>query len=239
MPQWKSFARDFLPPIVVRAIRPTPRRFISATETIRAAQADGLSVCDYVERLWGIEGQTASTIERLCRLGAISDAANIVEIGPGTGRYIEHVLKRCPPRDYQIYEIDPGWSSWLAKTYPIEACEADGQSLKSTQSGSSDFIHAHGVFVYLPLMISYRYFQEIIRVAAPGAFVAFDIISEKCLDPSTVNKWIAHNLNFPCFLSTAYVTALFESNGFKLVDSFLSHCDVGHSEYLVFRYPAA
>jgi phospholipid N-methyltransferase len=199
MPQWKSLSRDFLPPIVVRAIRPTPRRFISATETIRAAQADGLSVCDYVERLWGIEGQTASIIERLCHLGAISAAANIVEIGPGTGRYMEHVLRRCLPRDYQVYEIDPGWSSWLAKTYPIEACDADGQSLRSTQSGSRDFIHAHGVFVYLPFMVSYRYFQEIARVAAPGAFVAFDIISEKCLDPSTVITGSRTISTFPAF----------------------------------------
>jgi hypothetical protein len=172
---WKNVVKEFVPPIVMRALRPAPTVgadtvYASAPATIAAAQAAGLSVCAYVERLWGGPGRSASLIDKLHGLGAISlESKTIVEIGPGTGRYIEHTLKRCRPKRYQIYETDSAWSSWLAKRYAVEACAADGQSLESTESNSSDLIHAYGVFVYLPFMISYRYFKEIARVAAPGA----------------------------------------------------------------------
>jgi Methyltransferase domain len=234
---WKGIARDLIPPVIMRALRPMPRSggYISANTTVAAAQAAGLSVCDYVERLWGTKGQTASIIEKIHDLGAISSATKtIVEIGPGTGRYIEHTLKYCCPNRYQIYEIDSAWSSWLAQNYPIEACAADGQSLKSTTSNSVDLIQAHGVFVYLPFLTSYRYFKEIIRVAAPGSFVILDIISERCMEPQTVERWLQSGHVFPCFLSTTYVGQIFEKNGFRFVEDILSPYGVGWSEYLVF-----
>jgi SAM-dependent methyltransferase len=239
---WKSILREFVPPIMMRAIRPTSRGegYISAAATIAAAHAAGLSVGDYVERLWQEPGGSASIIKRLREIGAISSATkSVVEIGCGTGRYIEHTLKCCRPTVYQIYETDDAWASWAAKSYPVEACAADGRSLKSTKSNSTDLIHAHGVFVYLPFMISYRYFKEIARVAAPGAFVAFDICSEACFDTETAEKWLASDHNWPCFLSTAYVRQFFDNNGFVFIESFLAPFDVGWSEYLIFRQPTA
>jgi hypothetical protein len=221
----------------MKALAAPPRAggYISAPETVAAAKNAGLSVCDYVERLWCIEGTTASVIDRLRRLGAITAATkSVVEIGPGTGRYIEHTLKHSQPQRYQIYEVDDGWSSWLAKTYPVEACPADGRSLKSTHSSSCDLVHAYGVFVYLPFFTSYRYFKEIARVAAPEAFVAFDIISERCLDSETAEKCIEGGHEFFCFLSSAYVRQFFETNGFRFVDNFILRYPVHQSEFLVF-----
>jgi Methyltransferase domain len=239
---WKSVVRDFVPPIVMKALRPTPiivdanNVYASAHATIAAARTAGLSVGDYVERLWGEQGRSASIVERLKSLGAISSATkHIVEIGAGTGRYIEHTLKLCRPNRYQSYEVDQAWSAWLAKTYPIEACASDGKSLRSTKSNSSDLIHAHGVFVYLPLPVSFSYFKEIVRAAAPGAFLAFDIISEGCLDPQTIEKWIESGHDFPRFLSSDYVIRFFEDRDFCLVDRFFWPLNVGKSEYLIFR----
>jgi SAM-dependent methyltransferase len=214
----------------LRPAAPSSGIYISASKTVAAAQAAGLSVGDYVERLWGIEGQTAYIINRL----PINAPKNIVEIGAGTGRYIEHTLKRCHPDRYQVYEIDKGWSDWVAKTYPVEACTADGRSLHATPSNSVDFIHAHGVFVYLPFLISYRYFKEIVRVAAPEAVVVFDCFSEASFDREAVDKWIESGELFPCFLSTTYVRQFFEDSGFRLTDSFPSPYSAGFSEYLVF-----
>jgi hypothetical protein len=192
---WKSVVREFVPPIVAKALRPAPvvsGGFISAHETIAAAKAAGLSVSEYVERLWPGDGTTAAIIDKVRSFGAISSATNsVVEIGPGTGRYIEQTLKFCSPQCYQIYELDTAWSAWLAKTYPVEECRADGFSLKSTKSGSCDFIQAYGVFVCIPFLTSYRYFKEIARVAAPGSFAAFNIISEQCLQAEDLEKWMA------------------------------------------------
>jgi hypothetical protein len=154
---WKNIARDLLPPLLTRLLRP-PRKpvvgldYISAAETVAAAQAAGLTVCEYVERLWGQQGRTAGILQRMYEQGAVtSDTQSIVEIGPGTGRYLEAALRLCRPTRHQIYETNKGWSDWLAATYDVEACEADGRSLKSTKTASVDLVHAHGVFVYVPL----------------------------------------------------------------------------------------
>jgi SAM-dependent methyltransferase len=233
---WKSIVREFTPPIVMKVLRP-PRRsggFISATETIAAAKAAGLSVSDYVNRDQPRSG--TALLDKLCELKLIGpETKSVVEIGGGTGSCLEALLKRCRPTLYQVYEIDAEWSAWLAKTYPIEACPADGRSLKSTSSRSCDFIHSHGVFVYLPFLVSYCYFKEIARVAAPGCVVTFNVFSEECLDAETAEKWLASGYEHVCLLSSAYVKNFFEANGFRFVNSFISPYGPGKSEYLVFR----
>jgi hypothetical protein len=80
-----------------------------------------------------------------------------------------------------------------------------------------------------------RYFKEIVRVAAPGAFVVFNIFSEDCFDPQTVEAWIESGDTHPCFLSTAYVERFFVNNGFRLVGRFVTQYGVGRSEYLVLQ----
>ena len=67
----KSIIRDLVPPLAMRVLRPVQQSgggYISAADTVAAARAAGLSVCEYVERLWRIEGRSASVIERLCRV---------------------------------------------------------------------------------------------------------------------------------------------------------------------------
>lgn len=241
---WKSVLRDFTPPIVMRTLRPPPPHdagYISATATVAAAEAAGLSVSEYVEKLWNTEGRTASFVARFHDLGAISPSTqSVVEIGPGTGLYVGQTLKSCNPTRYQIYEPNEGWASWLGKTYPVEVCKADGRSLKSTKSKSCDLIHAYGVFVYVPFTISYGYFKEIVRVARPGAFVIFNIVSEECLEPKVADAWLDSGYDYPAFLSKDYVRRFFLENGFRLVDCFFAVFGPGKSEYLVFQHqPAA
>ena len=239
--RWKNIVRDLLPPVLIRLLRPLPKGavglgYISAAETLAAAQAADLTVSEYVERLWNQQGRAAGIFQRLYEQGAVTSAVrSIVEIGPGTGRYLEAALRLCRPERHQVYETDKGWRDWLASTYHVEACEADGRSLKSTETSSVDLVHAHGVFVYVPFLVSYRYFQEIARVSVPGGFVVFDIISERCMEPEMAATWIKADHDFPCFLSSSYVKEFFERHGFHLCDAFLSKCDVGVSEYMVFQ----
>ena len=231
----KTLVRDFLPPIVLRALRPSSPRvgesYISASETIAAAQEAGLSVCDYVERLWGSQGNTAMIVQKLFALGAISPATKtIVEIGPGTGRYIDHILKRHQPEHYQIYETAQDWNKWLASIYPIESCVADGQSLKQTDNASIDLVHAHGVFVYLPFLVSCSYFREIFRVMKREGFVAFNVISEQCMTRDIVDKWLASVHRYPCMLPKQFITAMFKGAEFSLIETFTSPYGAGISE---------
>lgn len=209
--------------------------YISAKETVSAAKRERLSVCDYVEKLWGQQGDTQYVIEQMAALEVFAATnPNIVEIGSGTGRYLEKVLLQCEPAKYESYETARDWSMWLQSEYPIISHEADGASLRQTPSESVDLVHAHGVFVYLPFLVSYRYWIEIWRVVKNGGHVVFDIYSEDCLDEATLAKWLASTHTYPCFLSRHYVASLFEKKGFVLTDAFTSRHGSGRSEYLVF-----
>ena len=167
--------------------------------------------------------------------GAVTPGTNsVVEIGPGTGRYTEKLLAICKPKLHQLYETDAEWRTWLGKTYPVQVPIVDGKSLRQTPSKSKELIHAHGVFVYLPFLITYRYFSEICRIAASASYIVFDIISEECVTPELTRKWIAAEHYFATFLSVRFVVEFFEKHGFKLIDRFLTDYGVGKSEYLIF-----
>jgi hypothetical protein len=209
--------------------------YISAKETVSAAERNGLSVCDYVEKLWYQQGDTQRVIDQISSCGIFrAENINIVEIGTGTGRYLEKVLGKCNPEKYESYETARDWSEWLQSKYQIVSHNADGVSLKQTSSYSVDLLHAHGVFVYLPFLVSYRYWIETWRVMRNDGIVVFDIYSEDCLEERTVEKWLNSEHTYPCFLSKEYVISLFAKHGFSLIKTFMHPHGKGQSEYLMF-----
>lgn len=209
--------------------------YISAEETITAAKREGLSVCDYTEKLWGEQGTTQRVIEKMALYGVFAvKNPNVVEIGTGTGRYLEKVLQKCSPAKYESYETARDWAEWLQGKYQIVSHKADGITLRQTADRSANLVHAHGVFVYLPFLVSYRYWKEIWRTTKDDGIVVFDIISEDCLDDLTVDKWLKSEHYYPCFLSKSFVVELFGKHGFSFVSAFMNHYGEGQSEYLVF-----
>lgn len=226
--------------LTITRINHTSKGYIPAKATVSAAEKAGLSVCDYVERMWSNQGDTEKLVHRLATYGLFRDTTEnptVVEIGTGTGRYLEKVLARCHPARYESYEIAKDWSAWLRSRYPkVVSHEADGVSLKQTPDHSVDLLHAHGVFVYLPFLVSYGYWQEIWRVMKPGSTVVFDMCSEGCFDESAVERWLKSEHRYPCFLSKQYVVSLFEKHGFSLIASFMNRYGEGRSEYLVLTH---
>jgi SAM-dependent methyltransferase len=201
-----------------------------------AAKNEGLSVCDYVEKLWDKQGDTQAVIDNMAKAGALTPGlSQVLEIGTGTGRYLEKVVRDFHPQQYSSYETDPGWAQWLEQAYPVHSLQADGQSLGQTPDRSVNLVHAHGVFVYLPLMVSYRYWKEIWRVTADQGYVVFDIISEECLDKNQVQRWLDSGHNYPCFLGKDYVVGVFAENGFQWCCEFSNRYGEGTSLYLVFQ----
>jgi len=214
----------------------TRKGYLPAKETINAAERAGLPVCQYVEKLWDQVGDTEKVVDQISALGALDLASPaILEIGAGTGRYLERVLAKNRPLYYESYETATDWADYLSARYGILSRQADGVSLSATADGSVDFLHAHGVFVYLSFLNALRYFREIFRVLRTGGFVVFDIYSEACFDDEAVNAWLMSGHDYPCFLSREYVATLFLRHGFTLVGSFFHAHGAGRSEYLVFR----
>lgn len=211
--------------------------YVNAKETIDLAAKSGLSVSDYLDKLWNQQGNRDIIIDELKKLGILNEnAKNICEIGTGAGLYAEKTIEFCQPICYESYETDKDWAEWLEKKYKIISHNADGKSLCYTQTNSIDLVLAHGVFVYLPFLITYRYFEEIFRVTKNKGYVIFDILSEECFDDETAQKWLESEQMYPCFLGRQFVIELFDKKAFSLVGEFINYkFGVGISKYLIFQ----
>src|SRR5262245_17952755 len=150
----KSFLKAVLPDAVIRAVRAARQPvaphlgYIGANGTARAAKAKGLSVSQYVAQIWDEGGLVEANLARFERAGAFfKKVGRVVEIRPGTGRYLEQVIDRTMASEYQIYEIADDWRNWLQSTYPsTTACPTDGTTLVETATQSTDLILSFGVF---------------------------------------------------------------------------------------------
>ncbi len=93
------------------------------------------------------------------------------------------------PRCYEIYETAKDWLPHLSQLPNIVVRDCDGHTLSQTRDASVDLVHAHKVFVYLEFYATAGYLKEMARVVRPGGTVAFDIVTEGCLDDETVGTW--------------------------------------------------
>jgi hypothetical protein len=103
---------------LVRRRRPAAGGYIDCRSTVREAARAGLSVTDYVERWWNQEGCTAEVVKKMlaaCEGSGLVE--RVVEIGPGTGRYLEAVLATHPGAVHEICETADDWARFL-KTFP-------------------------------------------------------------------------------------------------------------------------
>lgn len=211
--------------------------YIDCEETVNAAKKEGLSVCDYVEKMWDNVGATDKVIENMNQICGFAQYERICEIGPGTGRYLEKIVKLTNPKEYHIYEIDQGWADWLEKEYspPVIKIKADGRSLKDTDCGSCDLVHAHGVFVYLSFLTSYEYFREMIRVCKNGGYIAFDFYDDNDFTFDIIKKWLDSDSRYPVLLNGNKIKSFFRTQGLGFKCEFVNKYGQSFSRYFVFK----
>ena len=185
-----------LRPLGVQLIRgrsgdPAIKDFLRARPTIAAAKAANLSLIDYIDMVYATPGTTSATVQAMLNLARLPEPLQrICEIGPGSGRYAEKVIDAVHPNVYEIYETATDWLPHL-RTLPgalVQPC--DGRTLANTATASVDLVHAQKVFVYLDFATVVGYFKEMIRVVRPGGVIAFDIVSERCLDDEILDMWV-------------------------------------------------
>ena len=216
------------------------RDFIPLDETIAAAERAGLSLGEYIDTvLNNTPGATQETIDEMSRLGVFSSPIKaVVEIGPGSGRYLERTISVCSPARYEIYETSAAWAGYLASTYPLLNQPTDGRSLGSTPDRSVDLVHAHKVFSTIPFLPTCTYWSEMARVARAGGHVVFDIMTESCLDNETVGDWIrtgTQHGSYPAAMPRGVAIEFFTRRGFDFIGTFVVPMGPGKTEYFVFR----
>ena len=160
-----------------------PKNFLPFDDTVTAARKAGLSIADYVDIKYNVEGATQKSVDRMADCGVFSaPIQTVVEIGPGSGRYLDKILRRCDPSRYEIYETAKPWADYLKEQYGVIQQPADGRSLSATPDASADFVQAHKVFVTTTFLTTCAYWLEMLRVSRQDAHIVFDIVTEDCMD---------------------------------------------------------
>jgi SAM-dependent methyltransferase len=210
--------------------------YISTEETVSAAQKMGLSVCDYVEKIWEQVGETQKVIDKIENYNCFTNAKSICEIGAGTGRYMEKVIRKIGSYEkYVSYETASDWAEWLEKEYNIIKRDTDGKSLKYEDDNSIDLVHAHGVFVYLSLINSFRYFKEMLRVTKKGGYIVFDLYTDEVFDLIALNKWLISEHEYPVIIPVELINGFFTNNNCQIIDKFKNKHGQSCSQYYIIK----
>ena len=232
---------DMLRPLHVQLVPgtspdPAIKRYIPARKTIAAAQKAGLPVGTYIDRTFQEPGVAPSTVRAMLELAEFRDRCGVVcEIGPGSGMYAEEVIAALHPKAYEIYQPARDWLTHLRLLPNVVVRDCDGHSLSQTSEASVDLVHAHKVFVYLEFCTVAGYLAEMARVVRPGGTVAFDIVTENCLDDETVRKWTQLRWMMYRPIPRRWAVQFLQQRGLVLRGSHLAPMPPGVTELLVFR----
>ncbi|MEI8410903.1 MULTISPECIES: class I SAM-dependent methyltransferase [unclassified Kribbella] len=219
-----------------RSTDPAIQSFLPARKTIAAAKRAGLSVGDYLDQFSAEPQATAAAVEAMLHLSGLGDQLDrVCEIGPGSGRYAEKVIAALSPKHYEIYETAPDWRPYLRRLPNLVERPADGHTLSATASESVDLVQAYKLFVYIPFTTTVGYLWEMARVVRPGGVVAFDIVTEDCLDEDATKTWVAENAAIYWVTPRAWTIELLARHGLTLVGSHFEPLSGGRCELLVFR----
>ena len=239
-----AWANKFLRPLNVQLISgtstdPAVATFLPARKTIAAARSAGLSVSAYIDNIHVQPGATAAVVREMLAIAGMSGKCETVcEIGAGSGRFAEEVIAALHPDRYEIYETARDWLPHLRKLPNAVLQDSDGHSLASTRDASVDLAHAQKVFVYLPFYASAGYIAEMARVVRPGGTVAFDALTEDCLDEATIRTWGLRSWGIFQPLPREWLLSFLAERYITLVGSFFTPLPPGKAEVLVFQKKA-
>ena len=197
-----------------------------------------MSVGDYIDRENALPGATAQSVDQIIELGGVREPVGCVcEIGPGSGRYAEVITEKLHPGRYEVYETAVDWLPYLRKLPNAAIMPCDGHTLAATPTDSVDLVHANKVFVYLPFATVAGYLREMARVVRPGGSVAFDVVTEECLDDDVVASWVAAGGSIFLPIPRQWVIEFTQKLGLTFAGSWLAPMAGGRTELLAFRRP--
>ena len=223
------------------ALRPIGGDYLDAERTIQAAQEAGLSIEDYYYRgsSQQMRGRIDRIVDHIVPVVSSTHPIAVVEIGAGTGVFLRRCLSRMKCSAYHVFETDTGWRSYLSAiygdhpAYRSHAC--DGESLRPIADQSVDLVHAHGVFVYTPTLVTLSYIEEAVRVLKASGHLYFDCYLDEAFDLDVRRKWMTSPHRFPIVLPAAYLRRELDRLGLTLVESFRELHGPDYVHYLLAR----
>jgi SAM-dependent methyltransferase len=214
---------------------PAVKTYLSARQTIRAAARAGLSVGAYLDREHAEPGSTPEAVRAMIKIGGLTEACDVVcEIGPGSGRFAVEVVEALHPGSYEIYETARDWLPSLRQLPNVVVRPADGHTLAATPDASVDLVHSQRTFSYIEPYVAMGYMAEMARVAKPGGVVAFDVVTDPCLDERTTEQWVTTG-SIHHMISREWVIQYLGRRGLELLGSHFTPLPPGKAELMVFR----
>lgn len=216
-------------------------QFLPLESTLQAAKAAHLSLGDYIDEVVNkIPGATQATIDGMRKLGVFDGKiSTVIEIGPGSGRYLEKTIAACSPERYEIYETAEPWAKYVERTYGVIRQATNGRTLAGSASASADLVQAHKVFCGISLTPTLSNWREMARVTRPGGHVVFDVITEECLSPQMIERWVDADMHlgpYPATIPKAVCVNYFAWRNFDLKGTFqIKLGQPGTTEVLVFQ----
>jgi SAM-dependent methyltransferase len=214
--------------------------FLPARRTIKQAAKAGTTVGDFLDSYSAEPGATAATVEAMLEIGRLTPdkVDTVCEIGPGSGRYTTRIQSALRPTSYEVYETANDWIRYLRAAVPaLTFRPADGHTLAPTPSASVDLVHTHKLLGYIPFVTALGYVDEMARVVRPGGVVAFDTITDDCLDDATTKVWLTepHRMNIYSVAPRAWLTDFLAHRNLELEGSRFVPLSGGRTELLVYR----
>jgi SAM-dependent methyltransferase len=221
--------------VVGTSTDPAVKTFIPARKTVAAARKAGLPLGAYIDQTFVTPRATPDLVRDMLELADLpAKVDKVCEIGPGSGRFAEEVTATLQPNAYEIYETARDWLPRLRQLPNVVVRDCDGHSLSQTEDGSVNLVHAQKVFVYLEFYVVAGYMAEMARVVRPGGVVAFDVVTEPCLDEETVRSWIRDGTIYHPFPRT-WAIEFMKRRGLSLAGALMTPMPPGAAELLVFR----
>jgi SAM-dependent methyltransferase len=216
--------------------------YLDPVTTVRAARDRNLDVCEYLEgfNIAGV-GRRRDAIIAALRPSLPQHLDAVLEIGAGTGMFLEKILDLCSPQTYEVYETSVGWVAHLEEQYSrrtqLRCYDCDGMTLRNTKTASVDAVFAHGVFVYLPLIVTFGYLEEAVRVLAPGGSLIFDCFLGERFGVDVIKQWQndPYKWSFPVVISEGLIGDFADRYGLTLVNTFDIGYHASFSTYFVYR----
>lgn len=203
--------------------------YLNARDLVRMAGGRGEKLTAYKEREYAAldphcKGRLDRIVSRIEK--HIQEAGDLryLEVGTGTGRYMEKFLKNCSCSAYEVYEIDWQWRDYLSKTYSadrrvvIKNC--DGRTLSPTPSDSCDVVTANGVLVYQKHCINLSYMDEMYRVCKKGGIIAFDVLLSSKVGLDELRGFCEREMWFPILSPDDMLETWIREKGLRLEDKF-------------------
>jgi SAM-dependent methyltransferase len=229
------------------SIKPVGESYAYSPRAVKRLDSRNIDVNTLIEeaaRYQSKYGQRDRICERVTSNLSLKNIKNVLEVGPGTGRFTNKILELLNPSKYYVIETSKPWRKYLMKkfgsnpTTQFFAPIPTGHDFSSIESNSIDLLHGHGVFVYLNHVTMYSYLLESIRVIAPGGYLYLEYFSiEKCTS-EILDNWHKSIHWFPIFQSDEIVDRLLLKSGFVIMDEWNEMFGESHTRNVLFQKQA-